>query len=864
MIRTTPSPQHKHTHTLTHTRFAALSTSPVKATMSGVNDDDDGICPDVPSTFAMSTESSKAPPREIQSVNPPELSQIPEELTSPSRRRKRNEHQAGMDIVRVFVSNKEAKAGTNNKNKIVPHAEPFSKRSFQNPKQASQRSLISISSSSHVAEADTSNDINDVLDSSSVMSRRTAWSHCSRVAGASDWSIRAEPDSRVSGLVREWEILIPTRNLQRREEEREEHWQSDDSSGHVALTEAALEQFSNERGDDGAAGPFSMSQVVSNTATAERIAQEINAVMAWWKDHGFDMKASGDVPSEAPPPLATLEDSSVAAPDWRKTNQDIIIKDEKPTSSRKLVDVLGRNVSSSIGGHRLERATNDVAMTRDHETTRKDTTNQQELLKREFFATQAEVLWNSLSRTNVAVGADRQHLGTVNTDVKLESPLGRPLAHGKPTEQARQEGPKDPLIGKSTRSPSPNPETDNLDDLKEAQLELGIKADKNEAIAEGSEEDAEKALEAELQTIRWELGIDTGDGQGGNDRAAKSNELDLLELGTSGSVTDAKADASNRADTAVGKNVAVHQDLSKGVGDHMPTLGVQANPQDFGHVLAVCAVAPEDVASAGPTTVSAFSHRDFSATPQVDLTANSSASTGETCRSSRSSSRITSIPGAVAVLGIQSILCGLDDSSSTSVASQSRSAEVTTRSRWNPDGVVVADPSDVLVSATLVDQTDTGVLAAIVNGEPVSASPLPRQESLDGLLQSRWVRATACLSLFLRIALVALTAVSISVLNRALSRPSNSSSVPTTPSTFTASPSRGPAFVDLGFDHPIGLPFFSSHPSKSPIVRVSPSGSTKPSIPGEPTLLRPSAVLGGSPALRTHILQSAAPSTSIS
>lgn len=287
--------------------------------MSEANND--GAEHDDRATSVLSTDSGLSRPpqptssRRIPSARQPELSQIPEEAPPVPRRR---QHKVGVDEDRVFLS-KAGTIGDVDKRNTVGFGDSTdslqsSKRDNQILEEMSHRSLVSDLSSHQVDGADMENG-NDI-DIVSVVSRRSAWSHHSHVAG-SDWSVVAEPDSKVANLVQRWEMAIPTpaRHLRRKDEQ-------ESNSGHVALTESALEQLSQQPDGDGVVGGFSMEEVNSNTAKAQLRAHEMKAAMAWWKDRGLDMKAPRDGLMEIPAPFATLEEADI--PPSASSNKTIL------------------------------------------------------------------------------------------------------------------------------------------------------------------------------------------------------------------------------------------------------------------------------------------------------------------------------------------------------------------------------------------------------------------------------------------------------------------------------------------------------------------------------------------------------------
>ena len=260
---------------------------------------DAGASAATPSLLADSSPHSFTIRRFSSTARQPELSQIPEEPPPMPRRDTDDDTEVG-NVVETIVSEAPAPANSNHNawRGISEDSLQSSKRDNQTYQQSSQRSLIS-DSSAHQVDGPFMEDDNDI-DSLSVSSRRSAWSRYSHVTGASDWSVGAEPDeSRVTGLVRRWDVMIPTDGLTG--EGREEH-----GNGDPTLTKSALDRLSQQQSEDGAIGRLSRTRVKHNTAMAERLAHQIKTEMAWWKNHGLDMNATSLL--EMPAPFATLEE----------------------------------------------------------------------------------------------------------------------------------------------------------------------------------------------------------------------------------------------------------------------------------------------------------------------------------------------------------------------------------------------------------------------------------------------------------------------------------------------------------------------------------------------------------------------------
>ena len=349
---------------------------------------------------------------------------------------------------------------------------------------------------------------------------------------------------------------------------------------------------------------------------------------------------------------------------------------------------------------------------------------------------------------NNGASANGHLISTISTDLKMARPasIGKheTQKQAKLTEQARRQGPEDPSVEKSISNLLSTPLTEDMDDLKKVQLELGLSVKNEQDESEDSNDDELKELEAELQTIRWELGIYSWDTEEldrplSDDRMAISGEDDLKrdslhlrrELGIVGGEIDVESDAVDEADAS--------PDLSNDVDDNVSVFqaGVtEAYRQDVNHVLAVSAVAAVALEESSEMKKTQDLEVSFAAAPLEAATVGD----GEQSLSPRSSAQFSVRPGAVAVRGIRSILRRQDRGSSnpgSAVSMNTTSAEVANGRNGNNDAVVVADPTDMLVNATLVNQTETGILAVVVNGEPVTASPPPRQESLGTLVRNK-------------------------------------------------------------------------------------------------------------------------------
>ena len=342
--------------------FVPISNHAAQAAMSEAKEDGKGHGDRALSSVP--TDTSNRPRsvvsfRRIPSARQPELSQIPED-TAPVVRRK--EH-VGTEKDRVHNTNY-TDENINPLGGGGDSMELSSKRDDSHIREQplSQRSLLS-DSSSHQLDALAIDNDNDA-DSSSVVSRRSGRSFYSLVAGASDWSIGVEPeDSKVSSLVRQWEVIIPTAKQSswflHQEEEKKDVKKWDDGNN---LTESALERLSqqDQQLSDGLVGRFSMATVNSNTTKAEQIAHEMEVTMAWWRDHGLDMKASGDSPVEMPEPFSTLEDEAKGLPsssnhkDWWNRHHEF--EDDKSDAPGKIAhgvcqpnDISGLDVLISVG-----------------------------------------------------------------------------------------------------------------------------------------------------------------------------------------------------------------------------------------------------------------------------------------------------------------------------------------------------------------------------------------------------------------------------------------------------------------------------------------------------------------------------------
>ena len=167
---------------------------------------------------------------------------------------------------------------------------------------------------------------------------------------------------------------------------------------------------------------------------------------------------------------------------------------------------------------------------------------------------------------------------------------------------------------------------------------------------------------------------------------------------------------------------------------------------------------------------------------------------------SQQSRRRASRPGAVAVPGI---------GPSGSTSQPMTATTLATMNTGDGDTVDVGDPSDLLVSATLVDEA--GVPAVIFSDEPVFASPLPQRKS-SRIFDKAWkVRATVCIFSTLCLALAGVTVIAIPGVVLGVSSQS------------TVQPSEGPS----SGPSVIPSPAPSSGPSEFPSVEPS---SSLPSV----------------------------------
>ena len=423
------------------------------------------------------------------------------------------------------------------------------------------------------------------------------------------------------------------------------------------------------------------------------------------------------------------------------------------------------------------------------------------------------------------------------------------LNQGNPAKEVRQQGSQGPFSGPSTTDLLAN----GIDYVKKVQIELGLSVETGDLghEAQGREESEFIELYAELRAIRCQLGIiDRGDGRESDGplscdpmaTSAKDHlERDLLnlrrELGIVGCDIEAQTDVNQLADGEEGMSIAVRQDLSKKADE--PSSCVSFFPSGYDtadrndavatHAFAASAVlaasleeSPEMKKAKGMETKLAATLPAYNppkpqdSTPQTsDVGARQSPPTSQQRR------RRASRPGAVAVPGI-------GPSGSTS-QSMTATTLATTNTGGN-DTADVGDPSDLLVSATLVDEA--GVPAVIISDEPVFASPLP-QLNPSRIFDKPWkVRATVCLFSTLCLALVGVTVLAIPGVVLGVSTNESlavGGATPTPSSMASEIPSALPTASNRPSDFPSSLPSQSVNPSVSPTAAPTSSPSVQPS-----------------------------------